>query len=208
MIKAMSPSCTALSLSAPAPQSSRATIRCLGRDDMIKAVSSMHCLVFVGASSTEQSVETTSHGGHDLPWTSRRLTDVTTSHGRQLLTEVTTSHRSHDVSRTSRRFTEVATSHGRHDVSWASRRLMEITTSQGGHDVSRRSPRLTDVTMSRRSPVSHGGHDVSRRSRRLTRGHDLFRRPRRFMEVTTPHGRYDVPWTSRHLTEVTTSHGG
>ena len=55
MIKAVSSSCTALSLSAPAPQSSRATARCPRRDDMIKAVSSLHCLVFVGASSTEQS---------------------------------------------------------------------------------------------------------------------------------------------------------
>ena len=42
-----------MSLSAPAPQSSWVTPRCLHRDDMIKAVSSLHCLVFVGASSTE-----------------------------------------------------------------------------------------------------------------------------------------------------------
>ena len=39
----------------PAPQSSRATARCLDRGDMTKAVSSLHCLVFVGASSKEQS---------------------------------------------------------------------------------------------------------------------------------------------------------
>ena len=55
MIKAASASCTALSLSAPAPQSSRVTFRCLHRDDMFKAVSSSHCLVFVGASSKELS---------------------------------------------------------------------------------------------------------------------------------------------------------
>ena len=39
MIKAVPSSCTALSLSAPAPQNSRATVRCPDRDDMIKAVS-------------------------------------------------------------------------------------------------------------------------------------------------------------------------
>ena len=47
--------CTALSLSAPALQSSRACVRCLDQDDMIKTVSSLHCLVFVGAASTELS---------------------------------------------------------------------------------------------------------------------------------------------------------
>ena len=55
MIKVVSSSCTALSFSAPAPQSSRATFRCPHRDDMTRAVSSLYCLVLVGASSTEQS---------------------------------------------------------------------------------------------------------------------------------------------------------
>ena len=44
--------CTALSLPAPAPQSSRAISP--HRDDMIKAVCRLHCLVLVGASSTDQ----------------------------------------------------------------------------------------------------------------------------------------------------------
>ena len=43
-----------MSFSAPAPQSSRATFRCPDRDDMFKAVPSLHCLAFVSASSTEQ----------------------------------------------------------------------------------------------------------------------------------------------------------
>ena len=54
MIKAVSSSCTALSLSSPAPQNSRATFRCPDRDDMIEAVSSLSS-VFIGASRTEQS---------------------------------------------------------------------------------------------------------------------------------------------------------
>ena len=55
MIKAVSSSCTALSLSAPAPQSSRATARCPDRDDMIKAACHLHCLVLACANSKEQS---------------------------------------------------------------------------------------------------------------------------------------------------------
>ena len=47
--------CTALFLSAPAPQSIWATLGCPDRDDMITAVWCPHCLVLVGASSTEQS---------------------------------------------------------------------------------------------------------------------------------------------------------
>ena len=143
----------------------------------VKAVCCVHCLGLVGASFTEFN---------DVSRTSRRLTDVTTSHGRhdvsrtsRRLIDVTTSHGHHDVSRTSRR-------HGRHDVSRKSRCLTEVTTSPGRHDVSRTSRRLTDVT------ASHEGHDVSRASRRLT-------------EVTTSLGRPDVSRTSQGLRNVTTS---
>ena len=43
-----------LSLSAPSPQNGRAIAGAV-RDDMIKAVCRLHCLVFVGTGSTEQS---------------------------------------------------------------------------------------------------------------------------------------------------------
>ena len=158
-----------------------------------------------------------SHGHHDVSRRSRRLTDVTTSHGRHDVsrtTDVTTSCGRHDVSRTSRP-TDVTTSHGRHDVSRTSRRRTDATTSHGRHDVSSTSRRLTDVNdVSRRSrcltdvATSHGRHDVSWRSRRLTDvttshgRHDVSRTSRTF------HGRHDVSRTSRRLTEVTTSHGG
>ena len=59
MIKAVSSSCPALSLSARAPQSSRATARCSDENYMVKAVCRLRCLVFVGASSTGARIETT-----------------------------------------------------------------------------------------------------------------------------------------------------
>ena len=55
MVKAVSSCCTALALSAPAPQISWATFKCPHRDDMTKAVSSLYCLVLDGVSSREQS---------------------------------------------------------------------------------------------------------------------------------------------------------
>ena len=55
MIKAVSSSCTALSFSVQLHRAVGPPSRCLDRGDMTKSVSSLHCLVFVGASSKERS---------------------------------------------------------------------------------------------------------------------------------------------------------